>query len=184
MINMDVKVIKQKNLKYKGKTLLLSWVEVFDEYEIVVLEKNGHDRERVNVSDYKDAEFYYKKFLNKYSENKQDKPIPKRYIKFAKDYNYVYNSCKEYFLENPIEDDFGASVLDCCGVYIGERVSKTFLESALKPYKLNAFIDKGRVFVRNPYTQYQGHGCTLQAKYMMAKFKELGYESWVHYQID
>ena len=188
----QTKVIKQKEVKYKGKTLLISWIQWLHSglFEVAVLKNDGDFLESMeNVDSYEDAKWYFDKYVKKYSEKKiqkvEDTKIPERYLKFARDYNHIYQNCKQYFQKNPIIDDGSASNFDCCTVFIGKRVKKGFLEAALRPYGLRANLHRDNIIsVVVPYTQYQGNGNTLQAKYMTKGFIDLGYEADMFYQID
>lgn len=186
-----VKRIRQKNVRYKKHNLLISAVllsEYTSEYEVAVfdLDLNMKELEMKNVYTIKDCEFYFEKFLKKYTEvkkSKEETKIPKRYLKFAEDYNYIYQRCKNELSVDNI-DDKNASNFDTCFVYIGKRIQKGFLNAALKPYNLKYHLDKDYIAVVVPYTQLQGSGNTLQVEYMYNLFIELGYESFVKYIID
>ena len=186
--------IKEKTLRYKKHNLLISAIQYNDVllsgvYEIGVfdLDNDFEEKELVRVNELQDCEFYFNKFIKKYTEvkvKKEDTPIPKRYLKFAEDYNKVYNSCKDYIEQNLPIDDGSALNFDTCAVFIGKRVQKGFLNAALRPYKLKAHITNGLVYIVVPFTNYQGNGNTIQVEYMANAFKLLGYDSSVFYQID
>ena len=188
----QVKVIKQKEQRYKNKPILISWVlfPFTQTYEVMALSvQTGESIESYeNVVNYADAEFYFNKFVKKYTDKKdivKENKIPERYLRFADVYHKVYHLCKDFYASNPIKDDGGTSNLDCCLVYIGKRVQKGYLDAALKPYGLKASIhNKSVISVAVPYTNYQGFGNTEQVKYMCQKFQELGYESTIHYRAD
>lgn len=187
------RIIQQKEVKYKGKPLLISEAEFIgpNTFEVLAMRLDGDTIDSYeNLKLQEDADYYFKKLCKKYSQTekkpvkKEDTKIPERYIKFAKAYNEVYHKCKAYFSENPVNDG-NASNLDCCLVSIGKRVQKGFLNAALKPYGLKANLHKGNIIsVVVPFTNYQGDGNTLQAKFMCQCFADLGYETQMYYQID
>ena len=187
-------VIKQKELHFNGKSLLLSWIQWVSTglYDVVVLQSDGEFLDSYEgLIDYSDAEFYFNKLKGKYNVEKckkkefAEKKIPNRYLKFAKDYNAIYQECKTFFMNNPISDDGSASNFDCCLVFIGKRVKKGFLNAALCPYGLKANIHKDDLIsVYVPYIQYQGNGNTIQVKFMVENFNKLGYNACIYYQID
>ena len=144
------------------------------------------EKELLRMPTREDCDFYFDKYVKKYTEKKvpkEETPIPKRYLKFAKDYKAVYDSCKEVFSQSVV-DDGGASNFDACTVFIGKRLKKGFLNAALKPYGLKAHIEGDLIFLVVPFTQYQGFGNTAQAEYMCKMFNNMGYESAVFYRID
>lgn len=185
--------IKEKNLRYKGHNLLVSAIQYNDSmykglYEVGVfdLDNDFEEKELLRMPTREDCDFYFDKYVKKYTEKKvpkEETPIPKRYLKFAKDYKAVYDSCKEVFSQG-VADDGGASNFDACTVFIGKRLKKGFLNAALKPYGLKAHIEGDLIFVVVPFTQYQGFGNTAQAEYMCKMFNNMGYESAVFYRID
>ena len=185
--------IKEKTLKYKGHNLLVSAIMYNDSmykglYEVGVfdLDNDFEEKELLRMSTREDCDFYFDKYVKKYTEKKivkEETPIPKRYLKFAKDYVEIYENCKSTF--NPMTmNDGNASNFDSCVVYIGQRVKKGFLNAALKPYKLRANLHENAIYIVVPYTQMQGDGNTIQAEYMCEEFKKRGYESFVEYRID
>ena len=186
--------IREKSLRYKGHNLIVSAIMYNDSmyrglYEVGVfdLDDDFEEKELLRMPTIEDCNFYFDKFVKKYTEKKATKentPIPKRYLKFAEDYAKVYNSCKEYFMQNPIISDGNASNFDTCVVFIGKRLQKGFLNASLKPYGLKAHIDDGLIFTVVPFTNYQGDGNTIQAEFMAREFNGLGYESTVYYRID
>ncbi len=185
--------IKEKNLRYKGHNLVVSAIQYNDSmykglYEVGVfdLDDDFEEKELLRMPNRDDCDFYFDKFVKKYTEKKiakEDTPIPKRYLKFAEDYKKVYDSCREVFSQGAIEDG-SASNFDTCTVYIGQRVKKGFLDAALRPYGLKAHLYNGLIHTVVPLTCYQGNGNTIQAEYMTKMFKNLGYESAVFYRVD
>lgn len=185
--------IKEKNLRYKGHNLMVSAIQYNDSmyrgmFEVAVfdLDRDFEEKEMIHVHTMDDCNFYFDKFVKKYTEKKiakEDTPIPKRYLKFAEDYKKVYDSCYAAYTLGELNDG-GASNFDTCTVFIGKRLKKGFLNAALKPYGLKAHIQDDIIFTVVPLTQYQGFANTLQAEYMAKMFQSLGYESSVHYRVD
>lgn len=185
--------IKEKNLRYKGHNLLVSAIMYNDSmykglYEVGVfdLDNDFEEKELLRMPTREDCDFYFDKYVKKYTEKKvpkEETPIPKRYLKFAEDYKKVYDTCYAHYTLGELNDG-GASNFDTCVVFIGKRLKKGFLNAALKPYGLKAHIDGDLIFTTVPLTQYQGFANTLQAEYMSKMFQSLGYESSVHYRID
>ena len=185
--------IKEKNLRYKGHNLLVSAIMYNDSmykglYEVGVfdLDNDFEEKELLRMPTREDCDFYFDKYVKKYTEKKvpkEETPIPKRYLKFAKDYKAVYDSCYQAYTLGELNDG-GASNFDTCTVFIGKRLKKGFLDAALKPYGLKAHIEGDIIFTVVPLTQYQGFANTQQAEYMSKMFRNLGYKSSVFYRID
>lgn len=187
---MPSKIIKQKVVKYKGKEVLISCSQLpiggFETGAFYVKTMNEIDIKECTYLE--DALYYFDNFIKKYTDKpkKDIVKVPERYIKFADAYYKVYNETKEYFSNNPIMNDGGASNFDCAYVIIGKRLQKGLVKAALEKYNMKSKVDvvNDLIYVAVPYTNYQGFGNTEQARFMARRFQELGFIADIDYRID
>lgn len=170
---MCIEKIKEKVVRYKKHNIciqLLYYKEI-DNYSIVVLDMSADCSvlEEYKELSLKDSEFYFQKFLKKYSKNIEKIYKNEKVQKFIYDYNEIYNKCKDNYCELVKRQNLNIYTFNMIKVYLGKRTKKKYLDIYNKNVGLKYFTENGWVYLNLPFEENKEIQCEFMKNYFIAK---------------
>lgn len=170
---MCIEKIKEKIVKYKKHNICIQLLydKEIENYSIIVLDISDNCKvlEEYKELSLKDSEFYFQKYLKKYSKSIEKIYKNERIQRFVNDYDEIYNKCKENYcilIKNYVLSVYNFSMIK---IYLGKKVKKKYLDMYNKNVDLKYFIEDGWVYLSLPFKENKEIQCEFMKNCFIAK---------------